>query len=128
MIQQSHTIDELQSLEKHLRLWHAHSRYQHLLTQFAARIRVLVTTPDKERTAPRVMTTHDARRTSKQITRVTSVPELDALVDRIHVRFVAGPRRDEIDSLARLRRERLERVSMIGNAKYSPRPAPKRGS
>jgi hypothetical protein len=128
MIQESRTLEELQSLETHLRLWHEHPLYQQLLTQFAARIRLLVATPNKERAAPRALKTHEARRVSKQIVRVGSVPELDALVDRIHLRFLAGARRDDVDSLARLRRERLERVSMIGNAKYSPPPASKRGS
>jgi hypothetical protein len=115
MIQESRNVAELEALERHLRMWQEHSLYQNLLAVFAARIRALVTASEKERSgAPRVLTTHESRRVAKQIVRAATIPELDAVVDRIRLRYLVGVRRDEVENLARLRRERLERLAAHG--------------
>lgn len=112
MIQDSRTIPELQSLEAPLRSWQQHPLYEQLMSLFASRIRELATINGADiQPPPRTLKAHEARRVTKRMLRTGSVAELDAVVDRIRLRYAAGATRDDVENFARIRRERLSRIT-----------------
>jgi hypothetical protein len=112
MIQESRTLPELEALESPLTVWRQHPLYEQLTSLFAARVREFAVTPGKElHPAPKTLTIPEGRRLTKRMLRATSIAELDSLVDRLRLRYTAGNRRDEVENFARVRRERLARIT-----------------
>lgn len=116
LIQDSRTLEELKALERPLGAWHDHPLYDDLLSAFTARIRALVAAPLSDRQqARRPLNTAEARRVTREIVRTATSAELDAFVQRLRLRYASSARRDEIESLARLRRDRLARFTRPDN-------------
>jgi hypothetical protein len=128
MIQDSRSIPELESLEAPLRAWQQHPLYEQLTSLFADRIRELATTHGADtQPPPKTLTAHEARRVTKRMLRTGSVAELDAVVDRIRLRYAAGATRDDVENSARIRRERLSRITAaVDDPGFTPPPSDKR--
>jgi hypothetical protein len=114
MIDEARTLGELEALERHLPEHRAHPLYQRIVASFATRIRELDRTGDALRLrAPRLLTTSEIRRIARVIRRAASRGELEAIADRILLRFCGDPRRDELEALVRRRREDMDRLPTL---------------
>jgi hypothetical protein len=112
MINDSRTLEELEALEQPLNAWHGHPKYSALLSAFVAKVRALVATPPPPRLKEqRSLSIAEFRRITRQLVRISTHAELDAFVERVHIRFGPTPRRDDFERLARVRRDRLSRVA-----------------